>query len=244
MVTDDASIAVARGSVRYAIYFAPAVGSPWWEFGTRWLGRDERTDQPRDAPALQGIDAELQARITAVPRRYGFHATLKAPFRLHVGCAPVELTHRVRGLARALGPVDLGPLAPRPLAGFASLQPVAAPPALGELAAACVLQLDDLRAPLSEEEMARRGTAALDERAQYLLRHFGYPYVLDRFRFHFTLSGAVEADLAQRLCEAIAEPVRRLNDEAPLVLDRLCLFAEPAPGRALLRLADFPLGGD
>ena len=28
-------------SARYAIYLAPAHGSPWWTFGAHWLGRDE-----------------------------------------------------------------------------------------------------------------------------------------------------------------------------------------------------------
>ena len=67
---------------RYAIYFAPAHGSPWWEFGARWLGRDERNDTALTQHPLAQIAPDDLLELTAQPRRYGFHATLKAPFGL------------------------------------------------------------------------------------------------------------------------------------------------------------------
>jgi putative phosphonate metabolism protein len=234
--------AMTDGAARYAIYFAPAVGSPWWEFGSRWLGRDERTDSTRERLPAASIDPDVLEQITAAPRRYGFHATLKAPFRLHADATPAALMQRTRALAHALGPVELGPLAPRPLGYFAALQPLAAPAALADLAAACATQIDDLRAPLTPEEIGRRRAAQLDAREELLLQQFGYPYVLERFRFHFTLTGNVDVLTAQRVCDAVQPEVERLNELAPLVVDRLCVFAELQPGRALLRLEDFALG--
>ncbi|MFZ3028892.1 DUF1045 domain-containing protein, partial [Rhodoferax sp.] len=95
---------------RYALYFAPAQGSPWWEFGSRWLGRDDCRDLQLAQPALAQIaPAELQA-ATEQPRRYGFHATLKAPFALSAGHTLNELTTRLQALADTLKPVALGPL--------------------------------------------------------------------------------------------------------------------------------------
>ena len=106
------------------------------------------------------------------------------------------------------------------------------------LAAACVTGLDDLRAPLSEADLMRRRIEHLDAREVELLQAYGYPYVLERFRFHFTLSGPLNPQSAQRVQQAVAASVARLNASSPLVLDRLCLFVEPAPGQPFKRLAD------
>lgn len=226
---------------RYAIYFAPAQGSPWWEFGTRWLGRDECLDVQIAQPALAQIGpAELHA-TTAQPRRYGFHATLKAPFALSGGHTLADLITRIQALAATLKPVALGPLQAALLGDFVALLPVTVPDELTALAGACVTRLDDLRAPLSAIDLARRRVEHLDAREQMLLNQYGYPYVLERYRLHFTLSGSVAPSMAQRIMQAAATPVARLNATAPLVLDRLCLFVEPAPGQPFKRLADVEL---
>ena len=72
-------------SARYAIYFAPDKHSGGWEFGANWLGRDEHDNTVLPQPPLEGISPLELTRITQAPRRYGFHATLKAPFRLADG---------------------------------------------------------------------------------------------------------------------------------------------------------------
>jgi len=208
-------------TTRYAIYFAPAQGSPWWEFGSRWLGRDDCRDLQLAQPALAQIaPAELQA-ATEQPRRYGFHATLKAPFALSAGHTLDELTTRLQALADTLKPVALGPLQ--------------------ALATACVTWLDDLRAPLSAAELLRRRVDHLDAREQALLARYGYPYVLERYRLHFTLSGPVAPPMAHGIMQAVATPVAGLNARAPLVLDRLCLFMEPSPGAPFKRIAEVEL---
>lgn len=61
---------------------------------------------------------------------------------------------------------------------------------------------------------------------------------MERFRFHLTLSGPVAPSTAQRVLQAVADPVARLNTTAPLLLDRLCLFVEPAPGQPFKRILD------
>jgi hypothetical protein len=101
--------------------------------------------------------------------------------------------------------------------------------------------LDDLRAPLSPEEWGRRQVAQLDARGLELLNCYGYPYVLDRFRFHFSLTGPVDPSSQQRTIQALAEQVRHLNAATPLVLDRLCVFEETSPGAPFRRIADMAL---
>ena len=228
-------------SARYAIYFSPAKHSPWWDFGAQWLGRDECDDKALAQPVLTQIGLTDLNSITAEPRRYGFHATLKAPFHLRDGFSVDDLAQRVQALASRLRPVSLGPLQLVTLGDFVALTPLTATEELATLAAACVVELDDLRAPLTAEELARRRIEQLSTREQELLRQYGYPYVLERFRLHFTLSGPVPRATALSVMQAVAQPVARLNSSAPLLLDRLCLFVEAAPGEAFKRVADLEL---
>lgn len=226
---------------RYAIYHAPAPGKAWWKFGSHWLGRDERTGSALPQVAAGQLSWSELASITAQPRRYGFHATLKAPFRLAEGTTESELVSRVDQLAGSLAPVPLGTLVPIWMNGFVALVPARENPALNALAQTCVVELDDLRAPLTEAEIAHREPGKLDARGCQLLREFGYPLVLERFRFHMSLTGPIDAALAGRVIAQIANPVARLNIEAPPVLDRLCIFVEAQPGAGFLRIADAQL---
>lgn len=228
-------------TARYAVYFSPARQSPWWTFGAHWLGRDECQDAALKQPVPGQAELADLASITAEPRRYGFHATLKAPFHLAGKHTVDDLAVRMDALAKTLKPVALGPLHSILLGNFVALVPVKRIDPTASLAASCVLGLDDLRAPLSEADLARRLAAPLNAREQELLRQYGYPYVLERFRLHFTLSGPVTANLARCVVQEVAESIKRLNATAPLQLDRLCLFVESAPGRPFKRLIDFPL---
>lgn len=228
-------------SARYAIYFSPARGSAWWRFGAGWLGRDE-TDNTALAPdehtQLAGL---VPGDITQKARRYGFHATLKAPFGLKNNVTPADLLARTKALAEKLRPVMLSPLTVVVLDNFVALVPAEDHTAVTQLASDCVTALDDLRRPLSEDDLARRRADTLDERGLALLQHYGYPHVLERFRMHFTLTDAVEPTVAALVRQAVAARVGQLNAQAPLMLDRLCIFEEAAPGQALRRLHDVVL---
>lgn len=245
MTTPSIRFAVPHGvhemKPRYAIYFAPSPGSAWWSFGAHWLGRDEASGALLPQTPLPQSSAGEFERITAEPRRYGFHATLKAPFRLAESCDADHLLERMRALAVGLRPVPLGTLVPVFMDGFVALASTSRNPALTALAAACTKDLDDLRAPLGEADRGKRQIDPADARARELLERYGYPNVLERFRFHMTLTGPVDTALAARVVAWIAGTVARLNSEAPPVLDRLCLFFEPEPGAPLRRIADVEL---
>ena len=231
-------------TIRYAVYFAPGKASGWQRFGTHWLGRSEFDHQLLPLSALEDITSNQLKELTRVPRRYGFHATLKAPFHLATGIEASELTDRMAKLARKLRPLPLGEMTVVTLGNFVALVPAAAVDGLHALAEACVSELDDLRAPLAAHEFSRRLKEPLDARATELLKRFGYPHVLERFRLHFTLTGQVTAPEAARVTRVVTAPIERLNRQEPLVLDRLCLFIEPAADSPFLRIADFALGAD
>ena len=228
-------------SARYAIYYAPGRASRWWAFGATWLGRDEERDvalprPPVGAGHLKGMDA-----ITAQPRRYGFHATLKAPFRLKPGLTADNLRARLQSFANTQRAVALGHLAPVWLDGFVALVPEAEDPGLRELASRCVTELDELRAEPTPAERARRRIDPADARAMELDQRYGYPHVLERFRFHMTLTGPVDDALSRQIIEQLAHPVAQLNAQEPAMLDRLCLFVESRQGAPFRRVADLGL---
>ncbi len=225
-------------TARHAIYFAPTRSSPWWEFGARWLGRDECNNMTLVQPLPSQLTAAELHAMTAEPRRYGFHATLKAPFRLRQGQSVDDLVARMQALALTLKALPLGPLQAVKLGDFAALVPLVPTDQLVALAATCVTSLDALRAPLSAADLARRNTQRLDARGQELLQLYGYPYVLERFRLHFTLTGPVQVTAAQHVMQAVSAPVALLNLSAPLLLDRLCLFVEAAPNQPFMRITD------
>ncbi len=228
-------------NTRYAVYFAPDRASRWREFGASWLGRDEHDSHPLVQQPRRNLSARQLAVMTREPARYGFHATLKAPFHLKFDHTEDDLSRRLNTLAATLQPVPLGAMRATTLGNFVALVPASEPPGLRALADACVTKLDDLRAPLREADRKRRLGSRLDQRQLELLELYGYPHVMERFRFHMTLTGPVEPAMADQVIEAVTDQVSELNALEPLSLDRLCLFVERAPGAPFDRILDLRL---
>lgn len=222
---------------RYAIYFAPAPDSPLGQAGAHWLGRCAATGQMLPQPELPGQPPGLLPTLTREPRRYGWHATLKAPFTLAEGLTPASLRRAVHALAATQQPFDLPPLSVQWLGNFLALVPDPGQPnhpgrtALNALAAACTTALHPLTQPLSDAELARRRQKSTLSPAQdSLLQRWGYPYVLDAYRFHLTLSDSLgDAPDALRLALATAAQAHFAHIPAGRCT-HLVVFAEPAPG--------------
>ena len=228
---------------RYAVYFSPCITSPWWRFGASWLGRDECHNTHLVQPEIAHITQTEFEHATQEPRRYGFHATLKAPFHLKDNMDVNDLKFRLKTLAAQIQPVELGALSVVQMMGFIALVPQTMSVSLSALAEKCVTELDDLRAPLTAPEIARRRIDPNDTRGQFLLQKYGYPHVLERFVLHFTLSGSVSPQVGGHLVRAALDPIHQLNQNAPLILDRLCLFEEERQGHPFRRIADMELTG-
>lgn len=176
---------------RFAIYDAP-IDDALASFGATWLGWDVRTGRATRQTDLPGLND-----ITMTPRKYGFHGTLKPPFRLAVDRSVDELQTAAADLAGRCAPARSGGLLLTTLGGFLALTPTGDLTGLERVASACVRDLDAFRAPASEVELARRRSAGLSPRQEALMLEWGYPYVMEEFRFHLTLSGRLpEADRA------------------------------------------------
>lgn len=222
-------------ATRYAIYFVPAADTTLWRFGSEVLGYDAYSEQEVPQWHPEGIAPRDWHAMTEDPRLYGFHATLKAPFRLADGWNEGHLVAALEAFTATQSAVALGPWTIKPIASssaaraFLAMVPASPPPGLAVLERAVVKHFDAMRAPLTQSEIARRNPARLSERQREYLDAYGYPYVLEEFRFHMTLSGAIEN--AAEIGETLAARAKYLGVEPPLHLDRLGLFKQEDGGR-------------
>ncbi|HEY4199525.1 MAG TPA: DUF1045 domain-containing protein [Devosiaceae bacterium] len=226
-------------SERYALYFAPDVASPLWQRASQWLGRDCAGGAVTERPAeIEGIALDP---ITKSARHYGFHATLKAPMMLAGNVDRAELETALTGFARAAQPVDIGRLVVAQISHFLALIPEKQSTALTDFAAECVTAFDRFRAPMTAAQREQRLSGGLSPRQIALVDQYGYPYVLEEFRFHMTLTDRLKAEDSAPV-KAAAEAWFGDAIAAPVPLDRIVLFHQPVAGADFVRLGDYVLG--
>lgn len=226
---------------RYAIYYAPRTDEPLARFARAWLGRDPDSGQVVSQTSIDGVSSGRLAEITAEPRRYGFHGTLKPPFALAAGMTSAKLRTALSDFAQTQRTILVPALLLNTIDGFVALTPATPAPALDELAAACVRNFDAFRAPPSEEELAQRRKIGLTLRQDDFLRRWGYPYVMEEFRFHLTLTGRLEQaerDLVRGALERETENLR-----GPIAIRDLVLFNQERRDLPFYVAARFPLVG-
>lgn len=227
--------------MRYAIYYTPRQDEPLAHIAANWLGRDPFGAATRPVEAVADLSAAEVAFHTASARRYGFHATLKAPFRLAPNHTEASLRAALDAFAEATPPVIIPRLVIGQIDGFFALVPEAPPPALNNFAGEVVRAFEAFRAPLTEAEIERRSPDSLKPDEFRNLCQWGYPYVFETFRFHMTVSGRVGPQESQRLRAAIdslfADVLLR-----PVTVDALTLFVETEPGAPFMVLSHHALG--
>jgi putative phosphonate metabolism protein len=222
---------------RVAVYYAPSPEDPLTAASTIWLGRDPATDAPIRQPDLPGI-----SEITAEPRIYGFHATLKPPMRLARGRCWGELVDAAAALAAGIAPFDLPPLSVSDVHGFLALRETRHCAALQSLADACVAGLDAFRAPPTDAELARRRRAALSAEQDAMLTRWGYPYVFNTWFFHMTLTRRL-TPAEKSIFQPAADRHFRQAMAAPRCVNDICLFVQAEPGAPFRIATRLPLRG-
>ncbi|MYZ44691.1 DUF1045 domain-containing protein [Schauerella aestuarii] len=222
---------------RYAVYFRPP--EPWGQIGRQWLGRCELTgaalDRLADAPAA--LDTWTRA-----PRRYGLHATLKAPFRLRDGASPLDIDRAMRALVATHERFEIS-LAVKRLRGFLAWCIQADAPGearMNALAGDAVAALDAWRAPINDQERARRLASDLSAPQLAMLARWGYPYAFETFTFHISLTGHIDAaaleDAHERLV-ALSAPL--IGVRVPVQAIAVYVQAEPDADFVVAREYDF-----
>ena len=208
---------------RVAIYYAPRPDDPLFAAGASWLGRDPESGAPAPQPDIPGI-----AEVTAEPRLYGFHATLKPPIRLAEGRQWSDVVEAATEIAERTAPFELPRLAVNDLFGFLALRETAPCAPLQALADACVEHLDPLRAAPSDAELARRRRGNLTPQQDAMLVRWGYPYVFDTWFFHMTLTRRLSAEEKRRY-----QPAAKAYFTGAIAMPRqvfdICLFVQMRP---------------
>lgn len=230
---------------RYAIYFMPEQGSMLARRGASWLGRNALTGEAVEQHRPGGIDPAAFAEWTQPARRYGFHATLKAPIRLTRGVSERAFRAAVAEYASRARSFNLGRLSPKWIGAFLALTPDSADPehmrTLKDWAFGIVRSLEPFRAPMPAAEVAHRDRN-LNERQRQLLERWGYPYVCDEFRFHMTLSAPVpEAERSAWRAAADGWFAPALAQD--VVIDAISIAVERDPPGPFVELARYPLAG-
>ena len=210
--------------MRYAIYFMPEAKSALWEAGSSILGYDASAGGDRPFPDHPALAGHPLADWTAAPRRYGFHATLKAPFVLREGATEAALLAAAREFAARQMAFTLPSLEVAALGRFVALVPAARSEPLQALADASVVDFDPFRAPMTAADRARRLAHPLGERLEAQLDRWGYPYVFDDFTFHMTLSGPLP-DAARAAFQAALQNIHA-RIAAPLRIDAVAVFRQ------------------
>ncbi|NQW81906.1 MAG: DUF1045 domain-containing protein [Polaromonas sp.] len=220
---------------RYAVYFAPPPDGPWWHAGSQWLGRCAAGQPLKPMPAIKGISDDAFQQLTAAPRRYGWHATLKAPFSLAASVNAGQLREALTTIAARSNALEMPPLKVTLLDDFLALAPQTRSAEADAIAARCVMELHSLAAPLSATELQRRRQAPLSPAQDAHLGRWGYPFVLDQFQLHCSLTGSLKhlnSQQVQNLQRGAQDWFAKLP---PCRFETLALFAEPTQG------ADFVL---
>ncbi len=211
--------------MRYAIYLTPPQASPLADAAAAWLGRS-----PFGAGA--GAAAAPSVARPEVPARYGFHATLRAPFHLADGVRERDLLDCFARHA-ALGPVLEPVLHIRPLSRFLAFR--SDDPALGAAARATLAAFEPLRALPTDADRARRRVDMLDARGLELFDAWGYPYVMERYVFHMTLSGPLETGDVDTVLAAARAHFGPLDGTAHRLVH--AVYREDAPGEPFTVIA-------
>jgi len=225
---------------RYAIYYAPPTTSTLWQRASSWLGRDAIGDDAVPQPRFAKLSDIDFAAITADPRHYGFHATLKAPFTLASGRSENELMDAVSAFA-AQRSVFRGDIVPQALGRFIAFRMKGASSDMDTLHAHCVRAFEPFRAPLSDADLARRRRAGLTPLQDEHLIEWGYPYVFESFRFHMTLTAGIDDEATKARVLAVAKDYFA---DVPVSheFDSISLFRQSDRKSAFTIIGRFPFG--
>ena len=170
---------------RYAIYYIP--DQPLFQIGSDWLGWNSITGQETTLSADH-------RRITDRPRKYGFHATVKPPFSLASNSTQGDLQDAFQTFCATVSPATGGTLKISRLGRFLAMTQDVQSNEVTELAASTVSHFDKFRAPLSDNDIQKRRQRRLTPEQDALMLRWGYPYVMQEFKFHMTLTGPLQND--------------------------------------------------
>lgn len=227
--------------MRYAICFTPPIHDPLSVAAAEWLGRNVYSGDLCEQLSVVGCSAQDMAYYTAVPRRYGFHGSIKAPFPLADDKTESALLKAMMRFAGDITPFEIPDLEVSRLGNAFGLSPRVPCEPLTYLAARVVQAFDEFRAPMSEQEIDRLDTGKLTAPQFSNLHRWGDPFVMDEYRFHMMLTGPMTADMRTKMEGPLRTQFETLLAQ-PVKVASLALFIEPEAGAPLRVHSQHPLG--
>jgi len=210
---------------RYAIYYAPAPGSVLDRFGADLLGYDAYRGDDLPFPRDLTLATPDWRDLTQDPRKYGFHATLKAPMALASGRTEAQLAaacEAFAGTARSIPAIE--PVVDS-ISGFIAVMPAKPSAELLQFVGDVTREFDSFRAPLTAGDRARRNPAKLTPRQCEYLDRWGYPYVMEEFRFHMTLTGRLDPARREPVMAMLRDRFSAIGLKT-LAINRIALFRQ------------------
>ena len=179
---------------RVAIYFLPKKNSSLENFGKNLLGRDINKKKKISLTRRQKYFInrgftyfdELKDYCEQ-PAKYGFHATLKAPFRLKRNVKTKNFYDVISHIATQHSRFKIKGLKIVYSKKFTFITSRKPNKLLINLESDLVKHLDTFRAELNKTEIKKRIPDSLTFKQNKYLKEWGYPFVFDQFKFHMTL---------------------------------------------------------
>ncbi|WP_085902639.1 DUF1045 domain-containing protein [Kiloniella majae] len=225
---------------RYAIYYAPRLDSKLGQFGNAWFGYNPVSHEAIPRPNVEGMAAQEIEYITRGAGRYAFHGTLRSPFKLRKNRSLESLDKSLKSFVTKARPIICGPLSIRSIGKFLALVPDDPENHIPDLAEQCIRTFDNFRLAPSKQELDRRRQAGLTSVQEELLLRWGYPFVMEEFRFHLTLSDKLDGmdlikyqALLEKHCESLCEEA--------FVIDEIALFGDPGKGGKFEEISRYQL---
>ena len=209
---------------RFAIYFVPPESNDLTRFTASWFGWDVYKGIKVDYPVLHNLNYDIK-EITNTPSKYGFHGTLKAPFSLVPNKTIDDLKLSLSMLSRSIKKFLIPSICLREISGFIAIVPTVQNQSINFLARKCLEGLDCFRDAEPPEILNKRRSAGLSSSEERHLLKWGYPYVLDDFRFHLTMTGKLTPKVSKNVFSVLSSELQAALN-APLPINKICLFGE------------------
>jgi len=210
---------------RYAIYYAPLENSELDIFGKCWLGWDPyKGSQTNKSDFSKLPDFEKFSKFVVAPKQYGFHGTIKAPFRLKDGFTYNDLENQVGEISKQIHSFYLDQLIIKKLGNFIGLIPTNNLK-VNAVSNKFVKELDYLRDELSESEIKKRKPHKLTSNQKQLLFKWGYPYVFNEFKFHLTLTSKLNNVEIDDVFKSLQNILKQVNLNK-ISFNNICIFGQ------------------
>lgn len=203
---------------RYAIYYIPEMDAEFYKSGTKWLGWDVFTGKK----IVNNKD-----HITKNARRYGFHGTLYPPFELKSKINFNDFEKSVDQFAKNKKAFDMGKGKITNLDQFIAICFNESEKKLKFFAADCIKYFHKYRKYPSQNELEKRRKIGLTKRQEKNLVEWGYPFVMEEFKFHMTLTGHLQ-DNEKKLIESKLKKIFISSFNNPIKFNSICLLGEDA----------------